>query len=206
LLTNPYTDISGIYELPIKLMAVETGIDRENLEKVILPRFEVSNKILYRNGWIAIRNFIKHQSLNPSVQKGIDIGLSKAPIELKEFILSAAACTQPVHRLSHLNSNSNLNSNLNIKKKSETSSQLPVKKEEKKKYGEFENVLLTDIEHSKLDDRFGTSLTSLIIEELSGYVESKGRRYSSHYATLLGWARRKKDSSNSRGKSVSIID
>lgn len=92
------------------------------------------------------------------------------------------------------------------KKKSEQSSKLSVKKEEKKKYGEFKNVLLTDIEFEKLIERLGNSLTSIIIEELSGYIESRGRRYSSHYATLLGWARRKKELGNNRGKSVAIIE
>lgn len=86
LITNPYTDICGIYEISLKIMAIETGIDRDNLEKVILPKFEKSGKVAYRNGWIAIKNFIKHQSINPSVQKGIEEGLKKAPTELKLFI------------------------------------------------------------------------------------------------------------------------
>ena len=85
LLTNPYTDISGVYELPIKLMAFETGIDRQNMENVIIPRFEKHGKILYRDGWIAIKNFHKHQILNPKVIRGIEIGLNNAPKELKDF-------------------------------------------------------------------------------------------------------------------------
>jgi len=89
LITNPYTDISGVYELPLQVMAVETGIDRENIERVILPRFEKDGKIMYQDGWVAIKNFKKHQSLNPSVQKGIEDGLSKAPHKLRVFVESA---------------------------------------------------------------------------------------------------------------------
>jgi len=86
LLTNPYTDICGIYELPIKIMAVETGIERDNLEKIIIPKLEKSGKILCKDGWIAIKNFIKHQSINPKVKRGIEIGLAKAPKELRKFV------------------------------------------------------------------------------------------------------------------------
>jgi hypothetical protein len=85
-ITNPYTDISGVYELSLKIMALETGIDRDNLEKVIIPRFEREGKILYKNGWIAVKNFAKHQVLNPKVIIGIKDGLKNAPSELSAFI------------------------------------------------------------------------------------------------------------------------
>lgn len=110
LITNPYTDISGIYELPLKIMAVETGIDKENIEKVILPRFEKEGKILYQDGWIAIKNFQKHQTLNPKVKMGMEIGMSKAPLRLRRFIELDSLSIED-DSLSHSNSNSNLNTN-----------------------------------------------------------------------------------------------
>lgn len=58
-------------------------------------------------------------------------------------------------------------------------------------YGEFENVKLKKEEHSKLIERFGENNTSILIEELSRYLASKKKHYSSHYATLLNWASRK---------------
>lgn len=59
-------------------------------------------------------------------------------------------------------------------------------KEDKKKYGEFENVLLTDEEYHKLD------ISNLLtyIEKLSSYIASTGKRYKSHYATILNWSRK----------------
>ena len=62
-------------------------------------------------------------------------------------------------------------------------------KTKKKKYGEFENVLLTDAEIAKLTLKFGTSLSEKI-ESLSGYIASKGKKYKSHYATILVWSRK----------------
>ena len=64
------------------------------------------------------------------------------------------------------------------------------KEETKNKYGEFENVLLSDIEYEKLVSRFNESNTKLLIESLSTGIASKGYKYKNHYAALLNWARR----------------
>ncbi len=68
---------------------------------------------------------------------------------------------------------------------------------EKKRYGEFNNVLLTDIELKKLKDKFNSGFQSKI-EELSLYLESKGDKYKSHYATILNWERKKPEKSRWR--------
>jgi len=68
-------------------------------------------------------------------------------------------------------------------------------------YGEFQNVMLTATERAKLTEAVGREAEPLI-ERLSSYMESKGRRYKSHYATLLNWSRRDKEKgekSQSRG-------
>ncbi len=105
-LTNPMTDICGVYEIPLKVVAVETGIDKEMVIK-ILKRFEKEDKMFYENGWVAIKNFKKHQSLNPKVVIGMEIGLTKAPKELIDRL------SKPMDSLSHSNSNLNSNSNPN---------------------------------------------------------------------------------------------
>ena len=53
-------------------------------------------------------------------------------------------------------------------------------------YGEFKNVKLTDDEYKKLEEK------NLLpyIEKLSSYIASKGKRYKSHYATILTWSRK----------------
>lgn len=63
--------------------------------------------------------------------------------------------------------------------------------EDKVTYGEFQNVLLKPEEYQKLVEKVGEKYTKQLIEELSTYLESKGGKYRSHYATLLNWARRK---------------
>lgn len=64
----------------------------------------------------------------------------------------------------------------------------------KHKYGEYKNVLLTDDELEKLKDRFPDWQDR--IERLSLYIESKGAKYKSHYATILSWDRRENEQRN----------
>lgn len=86
LLTCPDTTIAGIYQIPIKIIAADTGFDSDMVIK-ILARFETDGKVLYRDGWVAIKNFIKHQNCcSPTVAAGIDRELKVAPEELKAFV------------------------------------------------------------------------------------------------------------------------
>jgi len=64
-----------------------------------------------------------------------------------------------------------------------------VKNDKKNIYGEFKNVKLLEKEYQKLVLQFGESGTNERIENLSLYIASKGKKYSSHYATILTWER-----------------
>ena len=85
-LTNERVTIAGIYELPLKIMAVETGIDKEMVEKV-LGRFSEESKMYYIDGWVYIKNFQKYQNLeNTSIKKGIENVTVGIPLKIKEKI------------------------------------------------------------------------------------------------------------------------
>ena len=58
-------------------------------------------------------------------------------------------------------------------------------------YGEFNNVKMTTAEFEKFVQAVGADRANALIEELSSYLASSGKRYKSHYATLLNWGRRK---------------
>ena len=62
------------------------------------------------------------------------------------------------------------------------------RKPTKHKYGEYNNVLLTDEELEKLKDEYPDWQER--IERLSSYVASTGKKYKSHYATIRNWARK----------------
>ena len=62
------------------------------------------------------------------------------------------------------------------------------KKAPKHKYGEYKNVLLSDDELNKL--RSEIPGCENLIERLSEYIASTGKKYKSHYATIRSWAKR----------------
>jgi len=68
---------------------------------------------------------------------------------------------------------------------------------QKRAFGVF--VRLTNEEHAKLVERFGDHGTADRIEALDHYLGSRGRRYKSHYHTILAWERRNSDQKHERG-------
>lgn len=71
----------------------------------------------------------------------------------------------------------------------QVAAQKPKVKAVRHKYGEYQNVLLTDEDYEKLQAEFPTEYEALI-ERLSAYMASTGRAYKNHLATMRNWARR----------------
>ncbi|SHE47346.1 hypothetical protein SAMN02745164_00493 [Marinitoga hydrogenitolerans DSM 16785] len=61
-------------------------------------------------------------------------------------------------------------------------------KKEKKKFLEF--VFLKEEEYEKLVERFGKTIIDEYIEKLNNYIGSKGKKYKSHYHTILNWLKK----------------
>ena len=74
----------------------------------------------------------------------------------------------------------------------------------KERYGEFENVLLAKEELDKLQSRLGEQ-TDSYIERLSNYIASTGKRYKSHYATILNWIQKENQNNQVRGETYGNI-
>ena len=66
----------------------------------------------------------------------------------------------------------------------------------KNKYGELENVELTEKQYEQLKEKFPKSYKKCI-DDLSYYIASKGDKYKSHYAVILSWNRGKSDDMSS---------
>lgn len=93
----------------------------------------------------------------------------------------------------YINNKENIN-NINI-----------INTKERKKFGEFENVLLSEKELEKLKQKFPDYLDK--IENLSSYLESTGKKYKSHYATILCWSRPKdKNKKSNYQQTMEMID
>lgn len=63
------------------------------------------------------------------------------------------------------------------------------------KYGEYNNVLLTDEQFEKLKAEFPFDYQERI-ERLSSYMASKGAKYKDHLATIRNWARKDNEQNN----------
>ena len=61
------------------------------------------------------------------------------------------------------------------------------KKPTKHKHGQFQNVLLTDVEFEKLGDDFGTDLRDSAIAFLDAYIEEKDYKSKSHNLAIRRW-------------------
>ena len=60
-------------------------------------------------------------------------------------------------------------------------------KKKKHQHGEFKKVLLTDEEHQKLIDEFGSDRTERAIRFLDEYIAEKGYKSKSHYLAIRRW-------------------
>lgn len=61
--------------------------------------------------------------------------------------------------------------------------------DERKPYGEFGHVLLSDRDIEILKERY-PNLYETYIEEVDGYCESTGKKYKNYRATIQNWIRR----------------
>ena len=75
------------------------------------------------------------------------------------------------------------------------------KKETRHKYGEYQNVLLSDSDMEKLKADFPNDWEERI-ENLSEYMESHGKTYRNHLATIRSWARKDRQSHSQQPRSA----
>lgn len=65
---------------------LETGLKAKRIRE-IFDTFEASGKILYRDGWVIIRNFTKHQNgTSTNVKKGAERSLKACPDWVKDTL------------------------------------------------------------------------------------------------------------------------
>lgn len=73
------------------------------------------------------------------------------------------------------------------------------KKSPRHKYGEYQNVLLSDDDLEKLKAEFPADWDQRI-QRLSEYMASSGKSYKNHLATIRNWARRDKPAAKAAAK------
>jgi len=85
------------------MMAFESGIDREDLERAMLPR--LAPKAIYVDGWVYIPNWIKYHlstsgTVSPQHQKGFDTAWAAVPERIRLKIKEVAGKVYPIQGVS----------------------------------------------------------------------------------------------------------
>ena len=154
----------GSFATSYKNLAKEVGISIQQL-RTSLEHLKSTHNITHETNKqfsiITIQNYDKYQINQQAEQQTINKRLTNDQQTINNNII-----------------NNNKEQKNNIKEKIN----------KKEKYGQFENVLLTDDEYQKLRERFIDYQDK--IENLSGYIASRGDKYKSHYATIINWARK----------------
>lgn len=191
---------------------------KQNLVKLALKTFEELGMVEIINNAVTIPNWEKHQKLD---------GFERAKEQTRKRVAKhrekqkqiAENCNVTSNDIS--NDNETLcNSNVTLtdkdkeedkeedkekeREKESGSSALQNSKPTRHKYGEYQNVLLSDEELEKLKTEFPEDWQSRI-ENLSEYIASSGKSYKNHLATIRKWAKfdaEKQNENKRKGKGI----
>lgn len=87
LLTNPETNILGIYKTTVKRMSFETGLTKIEVSS-FLEIWSNLDKVHFKNSYIILVNHHKHNIPSGTMKRGIEKLILNLPFEIIEFILS----------------------------------------------------------------------------------------------------------------------
>lgn len=111
LLTNSRTNIAGVYEISLRQISFETGIEKDNLVKMME---RIANKVIYFDGFIILKNALKHQNTdNSSINSGINNIIENIPENIKSKVLAYRGGTSGV-RVGYERAHSDLDSDLDL--------------------------------------------------------------------------------------------
>ena len=181
-----------------KMLADELDFE-ENTVRLALEALERFGMVNTSGDWLAIAGWEEHQNIEGMEKIRESKRLAQARWRAKkqqELLLSVESTVESTrclvdHAEEDIDKEKDIDIDLDntISDSAESASPPPKPKKPKKhKYGEYNNVLLTDEELEKLKQEFPDWKGR--IDRLSSYVESTGKAYKSHYATIRNWARK----------------
>lgn len=174
---------------------------KESTVQMALQTFEQFGMVEIIDGVITIPNWGKHQNLDQLENKKEYMRNYMKDYREKQKLLTGGNSNCKTNSKTNVSEadkdidkdiDKELDKNIIMPDSDESGKPTPKKsKPVKHKYGEYNNVLLTDDELSKLKTEFSDCEER--IERLSSYIASTGKAYKSHYATIRNWARKDKE-------------
>ena len=88
LMTNPLTNIAGIYQITMDRVAFDTGYDERTLQPMLQRFADAGKAIFYHDEWMILPSWPKHQrpKERDNVRKGIDNILMGLPDDVYEMV------------------------------------------------------------------------------------------------------------------------
>lgn len=174
-----------------KMLADELGFE-ENTVKLALTTLEQLNMIVTDHGFFAIAGWEEYQNI-----EGMDKIREQNRLR-KQKQRESQKRLPDVSRDSHGTVTQCHAADIDIEEDkeleediiSDSAESAPTKKKRavRHKYGEYNNVLLTDEQMAKLQAEFPDWQER--IERLSSYMASSGKSYKDHLATIRNWAKK----------------
>ena len=182
-------DDDGFINNPKKIQRM-IGSSDDDLKLLIAKNFIIP----FESGIVVIKHWKIHNYIRNDRYKETVYQEEKSLLETKEnkaytFVIPNGYQMETQVRLGKVSIGKDSLDKYSISDSDEPEQPTPKKtKPVKHKYGEYNNVLLTDEEIEKLKTEY--SDIDERIERLSSYVASTGKSYKSHYATIRNWARK----------------
>lgn len=167
-----------------------------NTVRLALNTLSTFNMIdVSQDGFVAITNWEKHQNVEGMEQvrlKNAERNRRYRERKRKEQLSLSHDVSVTSRDGTDIDIDKELDIDIEIdkeieKKKKSTSKKSPLPRH---KYGEYQNVLLTDDQLAKLKEEFPD--WEQRIENVSSYCESTGKTYKNYYATIKSWAKKDK--------------
>lgn len=169
-----------------KMLADELDFE-ENTVKLGIEALEQLNMIVADNGYFSISGWEEYQNTDKLAEMREQHRLSQAKYRQKQKALKG-----DVTVISPVTSRDAIDKDIDKEKELElennNNSTPTATKPTKHKYGTHKNVLLTDDEYLKLQERFPTDYDEKI-NTLSEGLALKGYKYKSHYLAVIKWAK-----------------
>lgn len=165
--------------------------------RLALTTFESFRMIEVVNGTITIPNWEKHQTVDAverykeqARERALNYRQRQKAIAAENSSITHNVTRNVTHNVTH---NVTVTQNHAIEEDIDKDIEEDIKEIDKEKptrhkYGEYQNVLLSDEDLEKLKTEFLD--WSDRIERLSAYMASTGKSYKNHLATIRNWARR----------------
>lgn len=142
---------------------------------------------LNSDGSIAITNWEKHQNIEGMEKVRYQNRLRKQKQREKQRLISDNAGQSRDSHATDIDKELDIDIDKEIKDIEKKTKKKP--KVIRHKYGEYQNVLLSDDQLKKLQDEFPSDWEQRI-DRVSSYCESTGKSYKNYLATIRNWAKK----------------